>query len=175
MFSVITCSHRPLVSSGACGVVGRNKTTGTIWWGHFWSLLPPPPPHPLFECIPGLQRSFQPDRLVGSSDLCASQRSCRGGVTHRSPNKSSSGLYISFLRQFLKSVVLHLWPILRTVCLCVHGAQITGAAPGHDPTPKGVGYPPPPPLQTPKWYRTMGFVGARDFVLGIRPGEIFFV
>ena len=36
------------------------------------------------------------------------------------------------------------------------------------------GYPPPPPLQTPKWlYRTMGFVGAGDFVLGIRQGEIF--
>ena len=31
-------------------------------------------------------------------------------------------------------------------------------------------------LQTPKWlYRTMGFVGAGDFVLGIRQGEIFLV
>ena len=29
-------------------------------------------------------------------------------------------------------------------------------------------------LQTPKWlYGTMGFVGAGDFVLGIRQGEIF--
>ena len=36
------------------------------------------------------------------------------------------------------------------------------------------GVPPPPPLQTPKWlYRTMGFVGAGGFVLGIRQGEIF--
>ena len=32
----------------------------------------------------------------------------------------------------------------------------------------------PPPLQTPKWlYRTMGFMGAGDFVLGIWQGEIF--
>ena len=38
---------------------------------------------------------------------------------------------------------------------------------------RGGGYP-PPPLQIPKWlYRTMGFVGAGDFVLGIRQGEIF--
>ena len=46
----------------------------------------------------------------------------------------------------------------------------TGADPGQDPTPKGGGVP-PPPLQTPKWlYRTMGFVGAGDFVLGIWQG-----
>ena len=45
---------------------------------------------------------------------------------------------------------------------------------GQDPTPKGGGVPPPPPLQTPKWlYRTMGFVGAGDFDLGIWQGEIF--
>ena len=38
---------------------------------------------------------------------------------------------------------------------------------------RGGGYP-PPLLQTPKWlYRTMGFVGAGDFVLGIWQGEIF--
>ena len=50
----------------------------------------------------------------------------------------------------------------------------TGAAPGQDPTPKPPPPPPPPPLQPPKWlYRTMGFVGAGDFVLGIRQGEIF--
>ena len=39
--------------------------------------------------------------------------------------------------------------------------------------PQGGGGP-PPPLQTPKWlYGTMGFVGAGDFVLAIRQGEIF--
>ena len=33
---------------------------------------------------------------------------------------------------------------------------------------------PPPPLQTPKWlYRTMGFVGAGDFVLAYGRGEFF--
>ena len=53
--------------------------------------------------------------------------------------------------------------------------QFTGANPGQDPTPKGGGGgTPPPPLQTPKWlYRTMAFVGAGDFVLGIRQGENF--
>ena len=50
----------------------------------------------------------------------------------------------------------------------------TGAAPGRDLIPKGGGGYPPPPLQTPKWlYRTMGFVGAGDFVLGTRQGDIF--
>ena len=39
------------------------------------------------------------------------------------------------------------------------------------PDPKGGGG---GPLQTPKWlYRTIGFVGAGDFVLGIWQGEIF--
>ena len=39
---------------------------------------------------------------------------------------------------------------------------------------RGGGGAPPPPLQTPKWlHRTMGFVGAGDFVLGIQQGEIF--
>ena len=56
----------------------------------------------------------------------------------------------------------------------LHEHVCTGADPGQDPTPKGGGVPPPPPLQTPKWlYRTMGFVGAGDFVLGIWQGEIF--
>ena len=54
--------------------------------------------------------------------------------------------------------------------------DINGADPGQDPTPRGGGGCPSPPLQTPKWlYRTMGFVGAGDFVLGIQQGEIFLV
>ena len=50
------------------------------------------------------------------------------------------------------------------------GDSNTGAAPGQDLTPRGgLGA-----LQTPKWlYGTMGFVGAGDFSLGIRQGEIF--
>ena len=40
--------------------------------------------------------------------------------------------------------------------------------------PQRRGGTPPPSLQTPQWlYRTMGFVGAGDFVLGIWQGEIF--
>ena len=39
---------------------------------------------------------------------------------------------------------------------------------------RGEGGVPPPPLQTPTWlYRLFGFVGAGDFVLGIRQVEIF--
>ena len=53
------------------------------------------------------------------------------------------------------------------------GAQ--GLLPARTRPQGGRGAPPPPPLQTPKWYGTMGFVGAGagDFVLGIWQGEIF--
>ena len=57
--------------------------------------------------------------------------------------------------------------------MCAQRAQNLlpkGGAPGQDPTPR----PPPPLLLTPKWlYGTMGFVGAGDFVLAIRQGELF--
>ena len=55
---------------------------------------------------------------------------------------------------------------------CDSNALTTGAAPGQDPTPRGGGG--AGALQTPKWlYGTIGFVGAGDFVLHIRQGEIF--
>ena len=48
----------------------------------------------------------------------------------------------------------------------------TGGAPGKDPTPKGGGG--GGALRTPKLsHGTMCFVGAGDFVLGIRQGEFF--
>ena len=50
--------------------------------------------------------------------------------------------------------------------VCTHGGRCWSG-----PNPKGGGYPP-----SPKWlYRSLGFVGARDFVLGIRQGGNFCV
>ena len=50
--------------------------------------------------------------------------------------------------------------------------SVHGGGSWSGPNPKGGGVP-PSPLQTPKLlYRTMGFVGAGDFVLGIWQGEI---
>ena len=53
------------------------------------------------------------------------------------------------------------------------GPPPTGGAPGRDPTPKEGGGTPPPSTDPKLSHGTMCFVGAGDFVLGIRQGEFF--